>query len=405
MKKYSIIITHYNQMPYIFEAIDSVLKQDYPNIELIITDDCSKVFDKRKIENYIKKNRRDNIVNYDFMINEKNLGTTKTLNKAVSMATGDYIHFFAADDALYDSTVVSRFVKAFSKNKELIMTAQCIMCGTELTDIREKYVPADKAKALNKESVEKQYVEVARCCIYGSGATAYDRRIFTELGLFDEKYKLVEDWSFYLLATMKGYKIRYLDFVAFLHRTGGVSHYENKDLPPHVKAYQKDILNIFEDLVIPNLENMEKDIAEEINQRYINHIFYYGEKDPELLETRKKIIDKYKRKQARIEKQQKLEEMRKFAEMQKMDKSLKIDKNISGPNENIVKLFYRKLRGFTHTQLFHTLVYIMIFTAIMDLLICLFFELDYKYIFIHIIAYVLGLICIKMLKIIKRRFL
>lgn len=392
MKKYSVIITHYNQMSYIFEAIDSVLKQDYPNIELIITDDCSKVFDKRKIENYIKKNRRDNIVNYDFMINEKNLGTTKTLNKAVSMATGDYIHFFAADDALHDSTVVSKFVKGFSKNKELIMTAQCMMCGTKLTDIREKYVPANKAKALNKESVEKQYVEVARCCIYGSGATAYDRRIFTELGLFDEKYKLVEDWSFYLLATMKGYKIKYLDFVAFLHRTGGVSHYENKDLPLHVKVYQKDILNIFEDLVIPNLKDMEEDIAEEIYQRYINHIFYYGKKDPELLETRKIIINKYKRKQARIEKKQKIE-------MEKMDKI------ISENNENILELFYHKLRGFIHTQLFHTLMYILIFTAIMDLLICFCFELDYIYVFIHIIAYVLALICIKMLKIIKRRFL
>lgn len=368
MKKYSIVITHYNQMEYIYEAIDSVLKQDYQNIELIITDDASKEFDKEKIENYINKKKKKNIVNLCFVINEENIGTTKTLNKAIKIANGDYIHFFAADDALYDKSVISNFVNGFRRNKELIMTAQCLMCGKKLNDVKEKYVPEKKAQLLNKETVEKQYLEVAKCCIYGSGATAYDKRIFSKLGLFNEKYKLVEDWSYYLFCTLNGYKIRYLNFTAFLHRTGGVSHYENDDIPPHVKIYQKDILNIFEDLVIPKLKSMNKKDANEIYERYINHIFYYGDKDPEILEERKKIIKKYKKKN-------------------------KAQNNL------------KKLKEIINSQLIHTLFYILVFTTIFDILFSLILKLDYIYILVHIMSYVIGLVCIKFLKIIKRRVL
>ena len=43
---YSIILTHYNQMQYIEEALESVFIQNYSNIELIVVDDFSKEFDK-----------------------------------------------------------------------------------------------------------------------------------------------------------------------------------------------------------------------------------------------------------------------------------------------------------------------------------------------------------------------
>ena len=57
-KLITIILTNYNNEEYIYKAIDSILEQDYGNIELIITDDCSKKFDKDKINNYIDKNKK-----------------------------------------------------------------------------------------------------------------------------------------------------------------------------------------------------------------------------------------------------------------------------------------------------------------------------------------------------------
>ena len=78
MKLYSIVVTHYNQMEFIYEALDSVFKQNYPNIELIVTDDKSKSFDKKTVIDYIEKKKKKNITNYIIIANDTNLGTTKT---------------------------------------------------------------------------------------------------------------------------------------------------------------------------------------------------------------------------------------------------------------------------------------------------------------------------------------
>ena len=248
MKLYSIVVTHYNQMEFIYEALDSVFKQNYPNIELIVTDDKSKSFDKKTVIDYIEK------------------------KKAIKKSNGDYIQFFAADDALYDENVITNFVNALENSEEFVVSSQCYLCGTTLDDIQGKYVPTKLAKSLNNKSAKEQYVEVAKRCLYGAGATAYKKEIFEKVGLFDESFKLVEDWSYYLLLTLNGYKIKYVDFVSFLHRSGGVSHYEKGDLPPHVRQYQNDILNIFEKLVLSQLDSLNPRTAGELFSKYILHV-------------------------------------------------------------------------------------------------------------------------------------
>ena len=56
----SIIVT-YNSGDYLFEAIDSVIEQDYPAIELIISDDGTKGFSADSIQAYIDNKKRNNI--------------------------------------------------------------------------------------------------------------------------------------------------------------------------------------------------------------------------------------------------------------------------------------------------------------------------------------------------------
>jgi len=104
--KFTIVITCYNQEEYIYNALHSVFIQDYNNIEIIITDDASRNFNKSKVEKYIKENRKDNIREYCFIINKKNIGTVKTLNKAIRNSKGKYITFFAADDELSNENII-----------------------------------------------------------------------------------------------------------------------------------------------------------------------------------------------------------------------------------------------------------------------------------------------------------
>ena len=60
---FSVIILTYLQRHFIEECIDSVLMQDYPNIELVVCDDCSADFDTQEVMHYVDKNKRNNIKN------------------------------------------------------------------------------------------------------------------------------------------------------------------------------------------------------------------------------------------------------------------------------------------------------------------------------------------------------
>jgi hypothetical protein len=92
----SILMTSYNVENYIGFAIESVLTSTYKNWELIIVDDCS-------ADNTVNIARQYAALNpgIKVFVNEKNLGDYPNRNRAASYATGKYIMYLDADDALY----------------------------------------------------------------------------------------------------------------------------------------------------------------------------------------------------------------------------------------------------------------------------------------------------------------
>ena len=77
---FSIGIVCYRNWEYLNDAIDSVLSQDYPRIQLIISDDGSDGFPIDRFRDYIESHRRDNLVEYLVRQSEQNEGTVRHLN-------------------------------------------------------------------------------------------------------------------------------------------------------------------------------------------------------------------------------------------------------------------------------------------------------------------------------------
>ncbi len=259
---FTVCITHYNQMDYIFTAIDSVLRQDYPNIELFIADDGSKSFDRNKVIKYINGNKKDNIQDVIVPKSERNVGTVKNLNSVLKKAKGKYIMFFAADDELSNSMVVSNFKKAFDKNKKLVITAQAYMYDNELRVNNGPYVDVKTALRYNNMDPIDVFVPMAKKCFYASGATAYDMEVFMKHGLFDERYLLVEDWSYYLHLLKNNEKIFFQPFDALNHRDGGISHFDK--ITSSVKKYHEDILKIYEYELLRDMPKIDKKLMLEL---------------------------------------------------------------------------------------------------------------------------------------------
>jgi len=244
IKKFTVCVATYNQMNYLEVTLKSIFKQKYKNIEVIIADDCSRDFDEKKIINIIEKYNK-NKFEYKIIHNKNNLGTVKNLNNALDYATGDYILFFAGDDALYDENVIDNFVKSFKANPNVnIITSQCFLYDSELKNINQILIDKFEAYKINSVNSRKQYYYMCKDCFYASGATAYKREKIIEYNKFSTKYKYVEDWSLWLRMLRNGEKIIYQDFVTLCHRDGGISHSTDK-LAPHVLEYYKDLKKIY----------------------------------------------------------------------------------------------------------------------------------------------------------------
>lgn len=93
--KISVIVPNYNHEKYIIERLDSILKQSYKNIELIILDDNSTDNSVETINNYLKN--KD--ISYQLIINEQNAGNVfKQWKKGIELATGELIWICESDD-------------------------------------------------------------------------------------------------------------------------------------------------------------------------------------------------------------------------------------------------------------------------------------------------------------------
>ena len=112
----SVIMPAYNAEKTISCSIDSILKQTYHHIELIVVDDGSKDGTASIIKSY-----SDSRVKY--YKNEHNIGLVKTLNRAISLANGDYVARMDSDDISLPDRI-NQQVDYMESHKD------CIICGT-----------------------------------------------------------------------------------------------------------------------------------------------------------------------------------------------------------------------------------------------------------------------------------
>ena len=88
----SIIVPVYNAEKNLDRCIESVLKQDYENFELILMDDGSKDNSGNLCDEYAKKDARIRV------IHKENSGVSDTRNQAIQLARGEYLQFIDSDD-------------------------------------------------------------------------------------------------------------------------------------------------------------------------------------------------------------------------------------------------------------------------------------------------------------------
>jgi glycosyltransferase involved in cell wall biosynthesis len=129
----SIVMPVYNGEVFLAEAIDSLLAQDYPNIEIIVLDDGSVDGTRAVLETYGKR---------ILWASHENMGQANTLNKGWQMAKGDVLSYLSADDVLFPGAVSASL-------KYLTGDVVLTYCDFRLVDSSSKYIRKVSAPDFN----------------------------------------------------------------------------------------------------------------------------------------------------------------------------------------------------------------------------------------------------------------
>lgn len=194
----SVIILVFQNQGYLKKAIDSVLSQDYPELELFISDDASFCFNLNEIRNYIEINKNNNLKRVEVLVMPKNLGTVRHANFIASKTTGKYIRYLGADDEFYDEQVISDSVFFMQRTGTLVSTSLSIIVNNKGDKIRV-FPTDDEVKKIQLMTPKQLYGEmVTHGNIIGAAGTILSRSFFDDLGGFDEFYQLMEDYPTWL---------------------------------------------------------------------------------------------------------------------------------------------------------------------------------------------------------------
>lgn len=190
----SIITPSFNQGRFIRATIESVLNQDYPQLEYIVMDGGSTDETVSILKEY------SNRIHW---ISEKDRGQTHAINKGLHSASGSIVAYLNSDD-LYLPHSIRHVVDVFLKNPDVDFVYgdfHAIDQNGHLID-KVKTIPFDQDILLYDANFICQ------------PASFYRRRLIDEIGFFDENLHYLMDYEFFLRAAKR--KIKFQMIPAYL---------------------------------------------------------------------------------------------------------------------------------------------------------------------------------------------
>lgn len=201
----SVIMATYKESEiFLRQSIESILNQTYKNIEfIIILDNPINEMHKRIVKEYADKDER-----IRFFVNEENLGLSKTLNKGISLANGEYIARMDADDVSLEYRLKKQYQYLVENDYDLIGGITQMIDESDNTIFSIKRIPTDYNKI-------KKVLRYGQCIAH---PTWFGKKeVFEKLNGY-RYIPLCEDYDFTLRAVLNGYKISNMNEILIKYR-------------------------------------------------------------------------------------------------------------------------------------------------------------------------------------------
>lgn len=199
--KYSIITINFNNSCGLRHTIESIINQTFKDYEFIIIDGGSNDGSVDIIKEY-----QDHI---SFWVSEKDNGIYHAMNKGVKVSHGEYLLFINSGDMLYDMNVLENILPYLKADivhgiAENINSPVSPLCLVKISNREEPFSPTLHHQA----------------CLF--------RKELFNNSLYDENYKIVSDWKFYIEQIMiHNCSFIFINVKVALCEGGGISETQN----------------------------------------------------------------------------------------------------------------------------------------------------------------------------------
>ena len=197
----SVIIPLYNRQQYIIRALDSILAEDYPNIEIVVLDDGSTDTSKAVVEAWIAKHPE---TLFRFR-SRPNRGFIPTLNELIRMSQGEYIVLLDSDDYLLNNGIRRRYDYLQAHPEKLLVFSDCLLIDQDDNIVSESALSEIGKVDKSKLSTDYELRKFAVLNGFTTGSTIMaDRRVYELIGPYDESLHS-QDYVYHIKVAAKNH--------------------------------------------------------------------------------------------------------------------------------------------------------------------------------------------------------
>ena len=234
MKKISVIVPIYNVEKYLKKCIDSILKQDYENYEVILVDDGATDLSGKIADDYQKN--YTNVKSF----HKKNGGLSDARNYGIVKAEGEYILFVDGDDFIKEGSL-KRIAECIQKNNEpdFIFLKICKWLENVAIPMNEginnKLIDGKERKEILKNIAKLNKFPGSAC------SKAIKKQIIVENQLFFEKDLLPEDIDWVIGVLQKANSFAFCNTEYYYYRQRREGSITNRTTSKNVNDLMKTI--------------------------------------------------------------------------------------------------------------------------------------------------------------------
>lgn len=248
-KLVSIVVLSYRNLEGVYETLDSIFRQTYGAIEIVVSDDGTPGFGDEEpcIREFIRSYKSPAITNVVIRGSERNEGTVKNINKGILASSGEYVKVLAAEDCFAVEDAIQTYV-------DFLESSDFEICFAKMKGIAKDGTVKDRLASCEDDydllsGMTPQQMEnrlFARNCL-PAPAWCAKRSLFEKHGLFPECTRLIEDYPYWLKLSHEGVRFGFIDKVLVMYRLSGVSsegHYS--------ESFMDDMYIIYDTFIFPN---------------------------------------------------------------------------------------------------------------------------------------------------------